>query len=764
MTEVQSSSFLLLDKRIQHYIWAEKWDSLRDAQEQAIPIILKGNINTIIAAATASGKTEAAFLPALSYLMATEPNGLIIYVSPLKALINDQFHRLQRLCEVLEIPVWPWHGDVSASIKSRFMKDPRGVLLITPESLEATLFSRGSTLRGIFSRLVFVIIDELHAFIGSERGKQLQSLLHRIDCIREKPVARIGLSATLGDMTLAATFMCPGCGTSVQLIESKNAAKDLLIKLRGFEEPAHIQGDSSAKSDNTVSPVDDNVNDNDELDTEPNPSLVSPAHISLHLYNSMRGSNNLIFPNSKAKVELYTNNLRKLCVDNRVPNEFWPHHGNLSKELRSETEDALRQTDQPVTVICTSTLELGIDVGAVKSVAQIDPPPSVASLKQRLGRSGRRDDDPEILRGYVTEREYGSSNPSLADDLRLDTIEFIACISLLIERWFEPPVSHGLHFSTLIQQILSLIGQNGGMHAGALFQLLCSGDAPFSSIVKADFIELLTFLGEKEFIMQDSSGLLLHGRVGEKIVNHYSFYASFATPEEFRIVARGRSLGTLPIKMMLNAGQRMLFAGRTWLVEDVDEEKKVIFVQRSRGGVPPVFNGERGRVHTKVRQRMYELLLSDHMPVYLDSLAARFLIQARSFFAKKNLKDAKYIDQGGQFTLLTWLGDNSNEALCCLLASHGFTATAFGPTVEVQKKGSSTAKVLDLLKKAGLGRAPNIDLLLSNSSNLQRAKWDWALPPTLLRKSYASLYLDLPEAMGWAAGLEYGNGIESTPD
>ena len=757
MTESQSSSFLLLDKRIQHYIWAEKWDSLRDAQEQAIPIILKGTINTIIAAATASGKTEAAFLPALTYLMATEPNGLIIYVSPLKALINDQFRRLEQLCEVLEVPVWPWHGDVSASVKSRFMKDPRGVLLITPESLEATLFSRGSTLHGIFSRLVFVIIDELHAFIGSERGKQLQSLLHRIDCIREKPVSRIGLSATLGDMSLAATFMCPGRGSSVHLIESKSVAKDLLIKLRGFEEPAQIQSEPCVESDNTVNP--DNDSDDENLEAASNSSLVTPAHISLHLYNNMRGSNNLIFPNSKSRVELYTNNLRKLCADNRVPNEFWPHHGNLSKELRSEAEEALRQTDQPVTVVCTSTLELGIDVGSVKSVAQINPPPSVASLKQRLGRSGRRDDEPEILRGYITEKEYGSSNPSLADDLRLGTIEFIACISLLIEKWFEPPVSQGLHFSTLIQQILSLIGQNGGIHAGALFQLLCSGNGPFSAIGKTDFIELLACLGKKEFIMQDSSGLLLHGRVGEKIVNHYSFYASFATPEEFRIVARGKTLGTLPVLMMLKSGQRMLFAGRTWLVEDVDEEKKVIFVQRSRGGVPPVFSGGGGRVHTKVRQRMYELLISDHMPVYLDSIATRFLTQARAFFVMKHLQDMMYIDQGGQVTLLTWLGDNSNEALCCLLASNGIAATAFGPTVEVQKKGSTTAKIIDVLRKAGRSEAPSIELLLSNTSNLQRAKWDWALPPTLLMKSYASLYLDLPEAMSWAAGLENCKGM-----
>lgn len=759
MNQAQSSSFELLDKRIQHYIWTEKWGSLRDAQERAIPIVLKGNINTIIAAATASGKTEAAFLPALSYLLATDLKGLIIYISPLKALINDQFRRLEQLCDAIGIPVWPWHGDVSASIKSRFIKDPRGVLLITPESLEAMLFNRGSSLRTIFSRLIFVVIDELHAFISSERGKQLQSLLHRIDCIRHSQVTRVGLSATIGDMTLAACFMCPGCGDSVHLIESKSDAKDLLIRLRGFEEPAHVTNNHYDEQDDCANP---GVN-NAHSDPSDERTEITPGYISLQLYNAMRGSNNLIFPNSKSKVELYTHNLRKLCADNLVPNEFWPHHGNLSKELRSETEEALRQVDRPVTVICTSTLELGIDVGAVKSVAQIDPPPSVASLKQRLGRSGRRANEPEILRGYVREREYGSSNASLADDLRLATIEFIACISLLIEKWFEPPVSTGLHFSTLIQQILSLIGQNGGMHAGALYHLLCSGNAPFSSIEKDDFKDLLAWLGRKELIMQDSSELLLHGRVGEKIVNHFSFYAAFATPEEFRIVARGKTLGTLPILLMLSAGQRLLFAGRTWLVEDVDEEKKVVFVQRSRGGTPPLFSGEGSRVHTRVRQRMYELLSSTDMPIYLDGVATKFLNQARSFFVKKDLQDAMYIDQGGQVTLLTWLGDNSNEALCCLLASKGIVATASGPTIEIPKKSLCSKKIIDVLTEASLSAVPSVDVLLSNASNLQRAKWDWALPPSLLRKSYASLYLNMQEALEWASRLGNCKRLKNEP-
>lgn len=763
MTYTQSNSFSLLDKRIQHYIWSEKWDSLRDAQELAIPVILSGDTDTIIAAATAAGKTEAAFLPALSYLLSTDPNGLIVYVGPLKALINDQFLRLERLCASLGIPVWPWHGDISSSIKSKFTKNPKGVLLITPESLEATLFNKGSSLYGIFTRLLFVIIDELHVFIGSERGKQLQSLLHRIEAIRSKPVTRIGLSATLGDMALAAEFMCPNRADAVALIESKSAAKELLIKVRGFEEPAHAISSTAVATGDSPNALESEDSEVGSDNTSRQPG-ISPAHIAMSLYNAMRGSNNLIFPNSRTDVELFTHRLQELCESNKVPNEFWPHHGNLSKELRSETEDALKQTEHPATAICTSTLELGIDIGAVKSVAQIYPPPSVASLKQRLGRSGRRDNEPEILRGYVVENEYGKNNPSLADDLRLSTLEFTACISLLIEKWFEPPVPNGLHLSTLIQQILSVIGQNGGTRAGPLYQLLCSNGAPFSGTTKVDFLDLLTHLGKKELLMQDSSGLLLHGRIGENIVNHYSFYAAFSSPEEFRIVAGGKTLGTLPVLMMLQNDQRILFAGRTWIVEDVDEDKKVIFVKRARGGAPPAFDGGRGRVHTKVRQRMHELLLSEETPGYLDKVAIKFLSQARSFFKKKGMKGAKYIDQGGQMTLLTWLGDNANEALSCLLGLHGISAIASGPTVEVQKRGSSVDNVMKVLQDISHCDPPSVDQLLAGASNIQREKWDWALSPGLLRQSYASLYLDLPEAIQWASQSDRCSGIKNEED
>src|ERR1700753_1486199 len=204
------AAFDQLDERIRHWVWREGWTELRDAQERAIPALIDADRDAIIAAATAAGKTEAAFLPILSNLLRDEPcSGSVLYISPLKALINDQWSRLDKLCESLEIPVTGWHGDVSSGRKQRFVKKPAGVLLITPESLEAMFVTRGASLASTFAALRYVVVDELHAFLGSERGMQLQSLMQRVDHACGRSVPRVGLSATLGDMRLAAAFLRP---------------------------------------------------------------------------------------------------------------------------------------------------------------------------------------------------------------------------------------------------------------------------------------------------------------------------------------------------------------------------------------------------------------------------------------------------------------------------------------------------------------------------------------------------------------------------
>lgn len=269
---------------------------------------------------------------------------------------------------------------------------------------------------------------------------------------------------------------------------------------------------------------------------------------------------------------------------------------------------------------------------------------------------------------------------------------------------------------------------------------------------KAEFVELVRHLGQQELLMQDASGVLLHGRVGEKLVNHYTFYAAFASDEEFRIVAGGKSLGTLPISQALTIGQRILFAGRTWHVDDIDETQKTIFVSRAPGGAPPLFSGGVGRIHTRVRQRMRQLLESEDVPPYLDPVAKGLLAEGRATYRRRNLAVVRELDQGQQVLLLTWLGDATNEAIACLLRQRGFVATPAGPGVEVLK-GKASTPVLQALRDAGREALPPLDILLADTKNLQREKWDWALPSRLLRRAYGSMYLDLDEALRWIRDL-----------
>ncbi|MBO9873948.1 MULTISPECIES: DEAD/DEAH box helicase [Xanthomonas] len=723
----RSSAFSLLSPGIQRYLWAEQWEALRAVQEMAIPLILSADQDVIVAASTASGKTEAAFLPALTYLEQQSPPGLIVYISPLKALINDQFGRLERLCEDLDIPVWPWHGDISSTSKQLFFKKPHGVVLITPESLEAMLCNRGTSVAGIFKHLAYFVVDELHAFIGSERGKQLQSLLHRIDTVIDRAVPRIGLSATLGDMQAAARFLRPQGMAAI--VDAPSEDSELLLVVKGFEEPVPPREAEDGQK-------------------QKEKEKMAPLAVAQHLFQTLRGSNNLVFPNSRREVERYTHLLNKLCEEAGVPREFWPHHGSLSKEIRYDTEAALKQKDHPATAVCTNTLELGIDIGAVKSVAQVGTPPTVASLRQRMGRSGRRKGEPAILRGYVIEDAL-DSQADLQTRLRLDTIQTLAVVTLLTERWYEPPVVKGAHLSTFIQQLLSVIAQYGGIHPAQAYQLLCGSQAPFDRVSKHAFMELLRLLGQQDILIQDGSGLLLHGPVGDRIVNHYSFYAAFTVDEEFRIVAAGKPLGTLPVSQMLTTGQRILFGGRTWVIDQIDEAQKTIYVSATRSGAPPLFSGGAGRVHTQVRQTMREIYRGSLTPSFVDACAQRFMDEGRASYQHYDLDNRLFLDRGSDILLLTWLGDAANEAIACLLNARDFKAQSSRLGVEITRGPIALEGIEIALKAIAAEPAPTIDALLASAKNLASQKWDHLLSPRLLQVSYASSNLDLDEAMGW---------------
>ena len=712
-----------LHEEVLHWIWEQGWNQLRPIQSMAIAPILSGQTDLIISAATAGGKTEAAFLPIFSRLLQEPAPGIrVLGVSPLKALINDQHRRLSELGERLDIAVTPWHGDVAASRKQKILKNPAGIVLITPESLEALLARRGTELPKLLAALHYFVIDEMHCFIGSERGRQLQSLMHRIETLLERQIPRIGLSATLGDMSLAAQFLRPGQSEQVQFINPPGSGTDLRVQVRGYQKAiadwATIQTGATDAS-------------RDELE------------ISQHLFKTLRGSRNLIFMNGRANVEKYADLLSHLCKKSQVPNEFWPHHGSLSKDLREDAETLLRG-DQPSNLVCTTTLEMGIDVGAVQSIAQVGAPMSVASMRQRLGRSGRRPGDPAIARFYITVPEASSESP--LESLYSELVQSTAILNLLLAGWCEPPIVHKLHLSTLIQQLLSLIVQNGGIQAGAAWKLLCE-TGPFRSVSQEIFVRLLRCLGQHELIQQSQDGSLLIGVKGESQVSHYSFYSAFATPQEYRILQNGKSLGTLPLEIPLAQNALFIFAGRRWIALSVDDFQRVVEVAPSETAKLPIFSGGGAQVHDRVRQEMYQVYRSESVPSFLDGMGQRLLAEARSSFAQADLDRQFLLEHGKQTLLFCWQGDTIVNTLAVQLQARGLKVCREDLVIAVHKTSPSElwSHLGDLVDD---GPADAVELA-GTVVNKINEKYDSFLSEELKSLNYAASHLDTQGA--WTA-------------
>ncbi len=720
-----SSAFHRLHERVQRWIWQQGWEALRDVQEATTHAILERRGDVIVAAATASGKTEAAFLPICSSLV-DDARGSVraVYVGPLKALINDQFLRLEQLCEALEIPVHRWHGDVAAVRKRALVEDPGGILLITPESLEALFVHRGHLLATLFARLEFVVVDELHAFIGTPRGRQLQSQLHRIEHVLGRCVSRVGLSATLGDMSIAAEYLRPGHGGDVAKIESSAATQELRMQVRGYR----------VRAPRDVATAIDAVTDDARVD--------APDEVAAHLYKVLRGANHLVFANSRSRVEELADRLRRTSERDHVPNEFHPHHGGLSRELRFDAEAMLKDGGRPVTVISTSTLEMGIDIGSVRSVAQVGEPPSVATLRQRLGRSGRRG-EPAILRAYI-EQEEVDARSSIDEELRVGLVETVAMVDLLIERWCEPPDDGALHLSTLVQQVLSTIAQYGGVRPVEAWKILCER-GPFRAVDARLFGEFLRALAKADLIAQGQDGTLLLGGRGERLVNHHTFYAAFETPEEYRVVHEGRPLGTLTTVLQGETTQYFIFAGRRWRVRSIDHERRVIEVVPAQAARLMVRGSGSGfDVHDRVRERMLVVYAAQEVPVYLDAVARGLLAEGRENFKRRALDDARVIRGGEDTLVLPWRGTRIVRTIAHLLAARGLAVSTDGFAVVVHHAKVETVAVH--LREIAGAEAPDSATLAAKLRAPAVEKFDANLTEDLRRHEMRARALAIPEA------------------
>lgn len=698
-----SVSFELLDIRIRQWIWKQGWTSLKDIQENAIPFVLEGKTDVIISASTAGGKTEAAFLPILTSLLQcdTSDGFQVLYISPLKALINDQYKRLLDMTTETGINVTPWHGDIDMSQKKRSLKNPNGIIIITPESLESFLINRRRFLPSAFSSLRYVVIDELHSFIGTERGKQLQSLLSRIEQITLRKIPRIAMSATFSDYSAVKCFLRDDKSLPCAIPHQGNSNHEIKILVKEYIQSKDI----------------------DVAD-----------FISQEIYKKLRGSNNLVFTNNRGYAESYGVHLSDMCEINGVPDEFRVHHGSISRIERESVERDLQKGEWPVTVFCTSTLELGIDVGKVKSIAQIGTASSVSGLRQRLGRSGRRN-EPSILRVFSIENK----DNILLYNLRSSLVQNIAVIELMRQHKYEKPSINNFHFSTLIQQILAVIAQFGGFYPKDGWLMLCRNGA-FKNVTPELFLEVLKSLGNKDVISQLNTGQIVVGKLGEKILKSPDFYVAFVSPTEFVVInsVNSRHIGMIQYKPQKN--MVIILSGKRWIVEDVDEKAMKVYVSNMKTGGWAFFSGDGAELDCIIAGKMYEIYQADTIYSYLDdnTEAKYHLNQSRLFFQQNGLSKNFFLQYENMNYFFTWAGTKINRAIALLLL-YCLNKECYYNGLYVL---NVTQEDINLLKCTKMPSATEI------ASNLPRPckifqKYDHLLSDKLLDIEFSNTYIDL---------------------
>lgn len=742
---MSDNPFYRLAPFIQEYIYGHGWTELRSVQVEACRTIFETDSHLLLATGTASGKTEAAFLPVLTLLHEQPATSVaVLYIGPTKALINDQFLRLNDLLAEADIPVWHWHGDVPQSEKGKLLKSPHGVLQITPESLESLLINRSTELSRMFGDLRFVIIDEVHVFMGSDRGRQILCQLTRLSrFVRDEP-RRIGLSATLGDYSLAEAWLAAGSKRSVITPKSESGPRTVRLAVEHFFAPA-ADSDSPQPSEQT------------QRLRSPEESESAADAFYRYIYNASRGRKCLIFANNRAETESVTAMLRQIAERERQPDVYHVHHGSIAAPLREAAERAMREPDVPAVTAATVTMELGIDIGQLDRVVQLQAPFSVSSFLQRLGRSGRRGQPGEIW--VVCHEEEPGSDHSLPEQIPWQLLQSIAIIQLYIEeRWIEPIPPVQYPFSLLYHQTMSTLAAMGELAPAALAQRVLTLP-PFRRISPDDFRILLNHLVEIDHIQQTEERGLIVGLAGERVVDNFRFYAVFPDNEEFAVREQGREIGS--IIMPPPPGERFGLAGRTWEVIEIDTKRRTVFAKRVGGRARAHWTGSGGNIHSRVLERMQRVLTEGSVYPYVQQRARERLEQARGLARNTGLAENCIIPLGGNTVcILPWMGTIAyrtleralrqicSDSLGIIQSSGG--QTPYYLTVNLQAG-------LDLLAKAIRDLAHTqitADDLVGADEAPQLAKYDEFVPSTLLRKALAADWLDVAEMQSLIAARE----------
>ena len=612
------SAFERLHPSLQyHIVNTLGWPGLRASQLEAIDPVVSGQ-NALLLAPTAGGKTEAAAFPVLSRMLTEDWRGVsVLYVCPIRALLNNLEPRLAHYAGLLGRRAALWHGDVTAGDKRRVLRDLPDLLLITPESIEGMLISRRVDHRAFFAGLQAVVVDELHAFAGDDRGWHLLAVIARIERIIGRRLQRIGLSATVGN------------------------PEDLAAWLTGGR-PVVVAGRSAASADAEVAV--------DHVGSLDNAALVISR---LH-----RGEKRLVFCDSRGKVEQLAAGLRGHGVQTFVS------HSSLGIDARRQAEDAFAR-ERDCVIVATSTLELGIDVGDLDRVIQIDAPSTVSSLLQRMGRTGRRvGTQRNCLFLTTSDRAF---------------LNALGIVQLWGEGYVEPVIAPPSPLHLYAQQIMALILQEGGLPECDVEPSLA---AAFGSVNEDDTAAILSHMLASGILAGDG-GILGIGPAGEKMFGRRNFLelvATFTTPAMITVMHGRQELGQVdPISLTGHTDQPsvLLLAGRNWLVSSIDWRRRLAWAEPAAGSGKSSWMGGARFLHFDLCRAIQRCVAGKQAHGTLSKRAATKLAEVVEEFSFLEARTQALVSEGDGIRWWTFAGGKANAALAMIVGRHGVRAKRF---------------------------------------------------------------------------------------
>ena len=698
-------SLFRLHPHVQHAIVHDLgWRELRPVQSMTIEAVLDG-ANAVVLAPTAGGKTEAAIFPVLSQILSERRQPVsALYVCPIKALLNNQEARLRQYARMVGLDVFKWHGDVPASAKDRFKREPAHILLTTPESIEVMLVSTKTDARALFAGLGAIIVDEVHAFAGDDRGAHLVSLIERLSAFCERDIQRIGLSATVGNPRVIGQWLQGSSRRECRLVDPPRIPPTRDLRIDYAEDIAE--------------------------------AARGIAQIA-------RGRKSLVFVESRSRAEKVAQALGGSGVD------VFIHHSSVSRADRALAEERFTHGSNTA-IVATSTMELGIDVGDLDHVMQVDAPGSVASFLQRTGRTGRR-------AGTRANCTFFCLSPE-------SLLQAVALLRLTEGGWVEEvaPVEGAMH--VLAHQILALTLQEGGISRHRVLPWLMEA-WPFASIREGHLQGLIDTMVTRE-ILYEADGLLSLGQRGEQLYgrkNFFELYAVFSSPPMFRVQNGRDEVGYVSAWFVQGHDSQkgplcFRLGGRAWQVAHVDWNRNVLDVRPADRGQVPSWLGVGGVLsHSLCQAMMKTLMQPGPEAAWLTPLASRTLDELRSGYDGMLEEGAASLeDHGENVQWHTFAGGGINRLLAAGLESLTGDTWVVG-NLTLKSKVAGMAKARDAVRR--LRELDWESLAAARAHDLARgriSKFQPCLPREAEDRLLAERLLDVPGTLRFVGTVRVG--------